>query len=108
MAKLKLVCWRDIPGQVVIRQGRRSTRMRLSGKFLRAIERASYRLKKQQADAFFEPWHDIEQPFKGEIGEAAKELVAQLEEHYSDDVRPVLLQPKHWSEARIHGHRLLL
>ena len=63
MAQLKIVFWRDIPGQVVIRRGRRSTRLRLPPRFSRAIERAAYRLKKKQQDALFEPWHDVAQPF---------------------------------------------
>lgn len=46
MPQLKIVYWRDIPGQVVIREGRRNTRLRLSPRFSKAIERAAYRLKK--------------------------------------------------------------
>ena len=52
MAKLKIVYWNDIPGQVVVREGRRSTRIRLSPRFMKAIARASSRLKKQNKDAF--------------------------------------------------------
>jgi len=64
VAKLKIVYWNDIPGQIVVREGRRSTRIRLSPRFMKAIERASYRLKKQNKDAFFDPWHDVDQPGK--------------------------------------------
>jgi hypothetical protein len=92
MAKLKLVLWRDIPGQVVIRKSGRSTRLRLSLRFMRAIERASYRLKKTQADAFFEPWHDIDQSFEGDISIAAKNLIAQIEDQFTDDVLDSLIR----------------
>ena len=93
MAKLKIVFWRDIPGQVVIRQGRRSTRIRLPGRFMKAIERAAYRLRKKQQDALFEPWHDVTQPYSGDIRLEAKQLVQQLEERVlpvgaRDRIRP--------------------
>ena len=50
MAQLKVIYWRDIPGRVVVRENRRSTRLNLSARFMHAIERAAYRLKKKQAE----------------------------------------------------------
>jgi hypothetical protein len=83
MAKLKIVFWRDIPGQVVIRINRHSTRLRLSPKFIQAIERAAYRLKKHQKDVLFDPWHDVEQPFSGDVNEQGRLLVEHIEQQYS-------------------------
>jgi hypothetical protein len=100
VAKLKIVYWNDIPGQVVMREGRRSTRIRLSPRFMKAIERAAYRLKKQQKDAFFDPWHDVEQPFNGDIREQAKILVRQLEEQYSEAVLDKLIRASGKDESR--------
>ena len=100
MAKLKVVYWRDIPSQVVIREGRRSTRLRLSGRFLRAIERAAYRLKKKQQDALFEPWRDVAQPFSGDIREQAQALVARLEQDYTEEVLENLIRSSGVDETR--------
>lgn len=100
MAKLKIVYWNDIPGQVVVREGRRSTRIRLSPRFMRAIERASYRLKKHQADALFEPWRDVEQPFTGDVREQAKLLVQRLEADYSEAVLDKLIRSSGKDETR--------
>ena len=100
MAKLKIVYWNDIPGQIVVREGRRSTRIRLSPRFMKAIERASYRLKKQNKDAFFDPWHDVDQPFDGDIREQAKILVNQLEEQYSEAVLDKLIRASGIDESR--------
>ena len=86
MSKLKIVFWRDIPGQVVVRENRRSTRLRLSPKFMRAIERAAYRLKKNQIDVWFDPWHDVDQPFSGDINEQGRLLVEHIEQQYSEAV----------------------
>ncbi len=100
MAKLKIVYWNDIPGQVVVRVGRRSTRLRLAPRFMKAIERAAYRLKKQQQDAFFDPWHDVDQPFNGDIREQAKMLVLQLEEQYPEAVLDKLIRASGKDEFR--------
>lgn len=100
MAKLKIVYWNDIPGQVVVREGRLNTRIRLPARFTRAIERAAYRLKKQDKDAFFDPWHDVEQPFDGDIREQAKILVRTLEEQYSEAVLDKLIRTNGKDESR--------
>jgi len=92
VAQLKIVYWRDIPGQVVIRKGRRSTRIRLPVRFMKAIERAGYRLKKKQQDALFEPWRDVNQPFDGDVRVQAEQLVQQLEERYTEEVLEKLIR----------------
>ena len=92
MAQLKIVFWRDIPGQVVIREGRRSTRLRLPPRFSKAIERAAYRLKKKQQDALFEPWHDVAQPFQGDVKEQAEVLLRNLDEYYTEEVLETLIR----------------
>ena len=100
MAKIKIVYWRDIPGQVVVREGRGSTRLRLPARFMKAIERAAYRLKKHQQDALFEPWHDVEQSFSGNAREQANILVQQLEEYYSEAVLDKLIRASGKDETR--------
>jgi hypothetical protein len=100
VAQLKIVFWRDIPGQVVIRKGRRSTRLRLPARFSRAIERAAYRLKKKQQDALFEPWHDVAQPFNGDVEQQAEELLRSLDEYYTDEVLETLIRANGVDENR--------
>lgn len=100
MGQIKIVYWRDIPGQVVIREGRRSKRLRLPRRFAKAIERAGYRLRKKQQDALFEPWHDVTQSFDGDIDEQAKQLVRQLEERYTNEVLETLIRASGVDETR--------
>ena len=104
MSQLKVVYWRDIPGRVVIRQGRRSTRLNLSPRFMHAIERAAYRLKKKQKDAYFEPWHDIDQPVNGDVREQARSLLQQLEEQYTEEVLESLIRTSGIDENRGLNH----
>ena len=104
MSQLKVIYWRDIPGRVVIRQGRRSTRLNLSARFMHAIERAAYRLKKKQADAMFEPWHDVDQPVTGDIRQQAQSLLQQLEEQYTEEVLENLIRASGIDETRQPNH----
>ncbi len=100
MAQLKVVFWRDIPGQVVYRDGGRNRRLRLSPRFFRAIERATYRLKKTGEDALFDPWHDVAQPVDGNVREQAAQLVRQLESDYTDDILDSLARSNGLDQAR--------
>ncbi len=92
MAKLKIVYWHDIPGQVVMRIGRRNERLRLSSKFAEAIDRASNRLKKQGKDALFDPWQVVDRAFQGNIHIQARLLVTQIEENYSNEILDRLIR----------------
>jgi hypothetical protein len=100
VAQLKVIYWRDIPGRVVVRESRRSTRLNLSARFMHAIERAAYRLKKKQADAMFEPWHDVAQTVDGDVHVQARSLVQQLEEQYTQEVLETLIRASGVDETR--------
>jgi peptidyl-tRNA hydrolase len=100
VAQLKIVYWRDIPGRVVIREGRRSSRLNLSARFMHAIERAAYRLKKKQKDAMFEHWHDVEQPVSGDVREQARSLLQHIEQHYTEEVLENLIRASGVDESR--------
>ncbi len=85
MSRLKVLYWFDIPGQVVLKQGRRSQRLRLAPRFAAAIQRAGYRVRKQGGDELFDPWRQEAQPTNGaDLQEQARQLVQRLEAEYDD------------------------
>lgn len=49
MAKLITVYWRDIPAQVIVKQGRRTAKVQLPERFQEAIDRAAMRAEVLQA-----------------------------------------------------------
>ena len=56
MNKLITVYWRDIPAQVIARQGRKTSFKReLHPRFQRAIDRAAMRARKESEDAYLSP-----------------------------------------------------
>lgn len=56
MAKLIVIYWRDIPAQVVGKQGRNSVKKVLPERFAKAIDRAAMRAGRGSSDAYLEDW----------------------------------------------------
>ena len=82
--------WRDIPSQIIVRQGRRRAKVLLSPRFQNAIDRAAMRAKKRSADAYISEWE--RDPITPETVEAANDLQAvadrlaeEIETDYSDE-----------------------
>ena len=48
--------WRDIPSQIIVKQGRKRAKVLLSARFQNAIDRAAMRAKKHNADAYISEW----------------------------------------------------
>jgi len=85
MAKLIVISWRDVPSQVVVRQGRDTVRVQLSARFQEAVDRAAMRAGKGQSDAYIADWK------RGEPRECGHDMkaeaiaeIARLEAQYSD------------------------
>ena len=85
-----LVRWRDIPAQVIVKQGRLRARARLGARFQNAIDRAAMRAKKRSADAYLSEW--VREPVKpvaesagADLQGVADRLVAGIEARYSDE-----------------------
>lgn len=51
-----MVRWRDIPSQIIVKQGRKRAKVLLSPRFQSAIDRAAMRAKKRTADAYISEW----------------------------------------------------
>jgi hypothetical protein len=95
MAKLIIISWRDVPSQVVVRQGRDTVRVQLSARFQEAVDRAAMRAGKGKSDAYIADWK------RGEPRECGNDMkaeaiaeIARLEALYSDDDLERLIRAK--------------
>ena len=84
-----LIRWRDIPSQVIVKQGRRRAKVLLSARFQNAIDRAAMRAKKHTADAYISEWErEAISPSADEGGTdlqaVADRLAAGVETGYPD------------------------
>jgi len=85
VAKLIVISWRDVPSQVVVKQGRETVRLQLSARFQEAVDRAAMRAGKGSSDAYIADWKRSEPRACGHDLEAeASAEVARLEARYSD------------------------
>lgn len=95
MAKLITVFWRDIPSQVMTRQGRDTRKVLLSQRFQEAIDRAAMRAGKGSSDAYMSEWRRETAPCDTEDLEATVQArAAELEQSYSDDDLLALIRAK--------------
>lgn len=85
MAKLISIYWRDIPAQVVGRQGRTNVKKELEPRFAKAIDRAAMRAGRGSSDAYLADWRRETELVTGDLEAIVAERVAQLEHKFSDE-----------------------
>lgn len=86
MAKLITVSWRDIPAQVIVKQGRKAAKVQLSHRFQEAIDRAAMRAGKGSSDAYLEDWkRSAPRACSANIEAEARREAELLESRYSDE-----------------------
>ena len=56
MAKITIVYWRDIPAQVIVGKGRRGSKIQLTERFEKAIDRAAMRAGMAGTDDYLTEW----------------------------------------------------
>lgn len=75
MPQLTIVYWRDIPAQVIVRQGRAAAKRQLPERFEQAIDRAAMKVGARDSDSYLAEWR------RGEPVEVAGEPEALADQH---------------------------
>jgi hypothetical protein len=93
MAELIIASWRDIPAQVIVKQGRRSAKRPLSSRFQEAIDRAAMRAGLQDDDRYLEQWRRTSTPCGDDLEAEATTAAARIEAAYpAERVRALVEQ----------------
>ncbi|MCB1424630.1 MAG: virulence factor [Zhengella sp.] len=93
MADLVIVYWRDIPAQVIVKQGRRTAKRELSQRFAEAIDMAAMRSGAADTDAYLEEWRRAAPVAVGDDLEAeADKAAAEMEAAWPKDRLVALVQ----------------
>jgi hypothetical protein len=83
MAQLTIVYWRDIPAQVIVKQGRKSAKRELSLRFTEAIDMAAMRSGAASTDDYLADWRRADPVECGDDLEVeAEAAAARLEAEY--------------------------
>lgn len=85
MPTATIVYWRDIPAQVIVKQGRKAAKRELSARFQEAIDMAAMRAKAIGTDDYLNDWRRGEGSECGDDLEAeADAMMAQIDTDYDD------------------------
>ncbi len=86
MSKLVTILWRDIPAQVIARQGREVHRVNLPPRFQQAIDRAAMEAGLIGTDAYLDEWRQEETATDGEPVSDVAHAAEQLEMVFTAEV----------------------
>ena len=85
MASLSVIWWRDIPAQVVAKEGRTSNKHVLPGRFQEAIDRAAMRAGLAGTDAYLAQWRRESRACGDDLEAEVAAEVGLLEAAYPED-----------------------
>ena len=94
MAKSTIIFWRDIPSQVVVKQGLISAKAQLSKRFMEAIDKAAMRAGRQGSKEYLEDWRRVIETCQGEPETVANAIAEELEGKYPDDILKAMVKNK--------------
>ncbi len=85
MAQRIILYWRDIPTQVIVKQGRTSEKRELPERFITAVDRAAMRSGARDTDAYLAEWRrGAPEPCGDDMAAEADAALADLLARYDD------------------------
>jgi hypothetical protein len=92
MGSLTVIWWRDIPAQVIARDGRRSSKVVLHPRFQVAIDKAASRAGKRAYGDYIEEWHKVARGSGDDLEAEVNAEVERLETEYDKHRLAELIQ----------------
>jgi hypothetical protein len=101
VAQLTVVYWRDIPAQVIVKQGRRAAKRPLPERFEQAIDRCAMKVGARDTDAYLAEWRRGEPAaVEGDIEELAEAEAARIDADFDAERVKALIANGGWAAAR--------
>ena len=92
MASLTVIWWRDIPAQVLAREGRRASKVQLHPRFQVAIDKAASRAGKRAYNDYIEEWRKVARDCGEDLEAEVNAEVERLERDYDKHRLAELIQ----------------
>ena len=92
MATLSTIWWRDIPAQVLAREGRRASKVQLHPRFQVAIDKAASRAGKRTYNEYIEEWRKVARDCGSDLEAEVNAEVERLETEYDKHRLAELIQ----------------
>ena len=108
MPEVTIVCWRDIPAQVIVggrgqggaRGSRGGAKAKLSERFEQAIDRCAMKVGARDSDAYLAEWRKLPAgSAEGEAEEVARAEAARLEAEYDKARLAALIEGDGWDRV---------
>jgi Virulence factor len=99
-ASLTVIWWRDIPAQVIAREGRRTHKVVLHPRFQVAIDKAAMNAGKRSANDYIEEWRRESQPCADDLEAAGTAEARRLDSTYTREVLARLIDSGGVDEQR--------
>lgn len=88
---LTTIWWRDIPAQVIAKDGRRAAKIVLHPRFQTAIDRAATKAGRRTMDAYIAEWRKTQRPCGSDLDAESSAEAERLEAAYPKDVLRTLI-----------------
>jgi hypothetical protein len=83
MAKVAVLCWQDIPSSVEVKDGRSTSKLQLSQRFMELIDAVAMRKGLAGSDDYLMHWKKVAKPDRsGEAGDIAKAVAEEIESRF--------------------------
>ena len=100
MPDVTIVYWRDIPAQVIVGKGRRSSKVQLPERFEQAIDRCAMKVGARDTDSYLAEWRKAPAyAVEGEPDQIAAAEAARLEAEFDTQRIKALIETDGWAKA---------
>jgi hypothetical protein len=98
MPEVTIVCWRDIPAQVIVGKGRKGSKAPLPERFEQAIDRCAMKVGARDTDAYLAEWRKAA-PYEveGEPDTIAAAEAARIDAEYDTARLKALIDNDGWA-----------
>ena len=101
MAQMTVVYWRDIPAQVIVKQGRTAAKRQLPERFEQAIDRCAMKVGARDTDAYLAEWRRGEPvQVEGDMEQAVAAEATRLETEFDVERVKALIANDVWAAAQ--------
>ena len=99
MAQRIIVYWRDIPAQVIVKQGRTAAKRELPERFVQAIDRCAMKVGARDSDAYLAEWRrGAPEDCSDDLEAEADATAARLEGDYDTDRLRQMVENEGWRQ----------
>ena len=101
MANLTIVYWRDIPAQVIVKQGRTAAKRELPERFVTSIDAAAMKAGARDTDSYLADWRRADPiPVGDDLEAEAQAWADKIEADYTNERLAALAKAGGYEEAK--------